>query len=95
MVGSAEIKEVIKLPVGEIWKKFGKRAQIAKIDFDEYFGNQKEGFALMISNARAFSRPVNLMDLRTRFGFEPPQSFLYATRLLRTALQNEYSDISN
>jgi len=95
MVGSTEIENVIKLPVPEIWKKFGKKAQITKADFDGYFAGLKEGFALKISNARSFSRPLNLTELRDRFGFEPPQSFLYATPVLRTALQNEYSDVSD
>jgi predicted transcriptional regulator len=95
MVGSAEIKNVIKLPVAEIWKKFGKMAQITKVDFDDYFAGLKEGFALKISNARSFSRPINLTELRSRFGFEPPQSFLYATTLLRTALQDEYPNVSD
>jgi predicted transcriptional regulator len=95
MMGSTEIENVIRLPVAEIWKKFGKMAQITKSDFDDYFTGLKEGFALKISNARPFSRPVNLTELRDRFGFEPPQSFLYATSVLRAALQNEYSDISH
>jgi len=93
MVGSTEIENVVKLPVPEIWKKFGKMAQITKTDFDDYFAGVKDGFALKISNARSFSRPLNLAELRDRFGFEPPQSFLYATPILRTALQNEYSDV--
>jgi predicted transcriptional regulator len=94
MVGSTEIENVIKLPVAEIWKKFGTMAQITKTDFDDYFAGVREGFALKISNARPFSRPVNLAELRDRFGFEPPQSFLYATTVLRTALQDEYSNVS-
>jgi predicted transcriptional regulator/DNA-binding XRE family transcriptional regulator len=95
MMGSTEIENVIKLPVPEIWKKLGKMAQITKADFDSYFVGIKEGFALKISKARPFSRPINLTELRDRFGFEPPQSFLYATSLLRTALQDEYSNVSN
>lgn len=95
MMGSTEIENVIKLPVREIWKKFGKMAQITKTDFDDYFAGVKEGFALKISNAKPFSRPVNLTELRDRFGFEPPQSFLYATPVLRTALQDEYSNVSD
>jgi len=95
MVGSAEIHSVVKAPVGEIWKKFGKMAQIKRADFDGYFKGVQEGFALKMANARPFSRPLNLSELRDRFGFEPPQSYLYATPVLRTALQHEYSDVSD
>jgi predicted transcriptional regulator len=95
MVGSTEIQTVVKLPIQDIWKKFGKMAQIKKQHFDEYFAGLDHGFALKIANPRAFSRPVNLAELRNRFDFEPPQSFLYATPILRTALQYEYPDVSN
>ncbi|MEA3092186.1 MAG: hypothetical protein QOJ04_3528 [Caballeronia sp.] len=95
IVGSTEIENVIKLPVPELWNKFGNMAKITKVDFDHYFAGLKEGFALNIANARPFCRPIDLTELRDRFGFEPPQSFLYATSLLRTALQHEYSNVSN
>lgn len=95
MVGSTKIEHVIKLPVADIWKKFGKMAQITKSDFDDYFSGLENGFALKISDARPFSRPLNLTELRDRFGFEPPQSFLYATPVLRTALRDEYSNVSH
>jgi predicted transcriptional regulator len=95
MVGSTEIDDVIKLPLSDIWKRFGKMAKITKADFNNYFAGLDEGFALKISNSRPFSRQINLMELRDRFGFDPPQSFLYATPVLRTALQNEYSNVSD
>lgn len=95
MIGSAEIAEVLKLPVPEIWQKFGKMAQIERNSFDHYFTGLKDGFALKFINVREFSRSIELPELRRRFGFEPPQSFLYATPLLCTALQNEYSDVSD
>lgn len=94
MVGSAEIAEVVKLPVADIWKKFNKMAQIERSSFNEYFAGVKQGFALRFTNVRPFNRPIDLTELRKRFAFEPPQSFLYATPLLRTALQDEYSNVS-
>lgn len=95
MVGSTEIQDVIKLPVADIWRKYGKMAQIDRSDFDEYFSGLKDGFALKIAKARSFTRPIDLSELRERFGFEPPQSFLYATPILRSALQDAYSDVSD
>jgi predicted transcriptional regulator/DNA-binding XRE family transcriptional regulator len=95
MIGSTEIQGVYKLPVDEIWKKFQKKAYITRVDFDTYFQGLRDGFALKISNAKAFSRPINLSELRSRFRFEPPQSFLYASPILRTALRHEYSNLSD
>jgi hypothetical protein len=37
MVGSVEIENVLKLPVRDIWKTFGRMAQIDRVDFDNYF----------------------------------------------------------
>jgi predicted transcriptional regulator/predicted XRE-type DNA-binding protein len=95
MVGSAEITGVKKLPVSEIWKKYGANASIEKKEFNLYFEGLKEGFALKFTNARPLRRQLELSELRERFGFEPPQSFLYATPVLRKALRDEYTDVSD
>ncbi len=95
MIGSVEIENVVKLPVADIWKKYGKMAQIDRPNFDEYFYGVKHGFALKFTNVRRFTRQIDLAELRKRFGFEPPQSFLYATPVLRTALQDEYTNVSD
>jgi predicted transcriptional regulator len=93
MVGSAEITDVIKLPIAQIWKKYGKSASIERSDFDTYFDGLHEGFALRFINARPFPRPLELSELRERFGFAPPQSFLYATPVLRKAILDEFPGV--
>lgn len=95
LVGSAEIDEVLKLPVAEIWSKFSDMAQINRENFNKYFFGLDHGFALKFQNVRSFGRSIELSELRKRFGFEPPQSFIYANHVLCTALQNEYADLPN
>lgn len=95
MVGRAEIADVIKLPVKDIWRQYSKTAFIKRPDFDAYFEGVDEGFALEFANARPFTRPLTLSELRDRFGFEPPQSFLYATPILRKALHDEFPNVSD
>ena len=95
MVGSVEIADVVKLPVSAIWEDYGNYAHIEKIDFDAYFAGLKEGFVLEFANVRPLPRALDLVELRERFGFEPPQSFLYAKPSLLRALQDEYSKISH
>ena len=95
IVGWAQISEVVKAPIEIIWDKYAKAAVIEKSDFDSYFGGLDEGYVLEFSHAQPFARKIDLPELRERFGFEPPQSFLYATPLLRSALKNEHSDIPN
>jgi predicted transcriptional regulator/transcriptional regulator with XRE-family HTH domain len=95
MIGRAEIADVIKLPVEQIWRQFGKSAFIKRPDFDAYFAGVEEGFALQFENARPFPRALALSELRDRFDFEPPQSFLYATPILRKALHDEFPNVSD
>ena len=95
IVGCAEITDVIKLPIADIWKNYADSASIVRVDFDSYFSGLDEGYALKFKNARPLPRQLDLSELRERFGFEPPQSFLYANSVLRKALRDEYSDLSH
>lgn len=95
MIGSISIDWVEKKPLTEIWNKFSKDACISQNEFEEYFSGLESGYALKLGNPRWFSREIGLQELRKRFAFEPPQSFLYAKPILRKALTNERSEISN
>lgn len=95
MVGVAEIAAVKKLAVDDIWRSYSNVAFIERPDFDKYFDGLEYGMALEFTNVRPFDKPVSLTDLRDRFGFEPPQSFLYAKHDLRRALKDEHSVVSH
>lgn len=95
MVGTASIRDVLKLPVEQIWKEFESTAFIEKPLFDKYFEGLDHGYALVFGDVKSFSRPLPLHELREKFGFEPPQSFLYAKRDLRKALQDEPAIVSH
>jgi predicted transcriptional regulator len=95
IVGTAEIREVCKKPIATIWSKYSKNACITKADFDNYFSGLQEGYVLHFANVRSLGRSVGLKELRERFRFEPPQSFLYAKPILREALIYERNEIFN
>ncbi|UTS88163.1 helix-turn-helix domain-containing protein [Rhizobium anhuiense] len=95
MVGAAEIKEVLKLPIEQIWAEFEDTAFIDRDNFESYFQGLDFGFALLFDDVKPFSRPIPLTELREKFGFEPPQSFLYASRDLRKALRHEATVVSH
>jgi len=95
MVGTASIRDVLKLPIEQIWAEFEATAFIERKQFDKYFDGLDHGFALVFDEVRAFSRPLPLTELREKFDFEPPQSFLYAKRDLRRALQDERAIVSH
>src|ERR1700742_3873226 len=93
LVGRAEIANVVKLPVRDIWKRYSESAFIEKADFKTYFSGLDEGYAIKFANARPLKRQLELAELRERFNFEPPQSFLYASPILRRALRDEQSGL--
>lgn len=95
IVGTASIRDVLKLPVEQIWTEFESTAFIERPLFDKYFEGLSFGFALVFDDVKSFTRPLPLQELRARFGFEPPQSFLYAKHDLRKALQDEPSSVSH
>ena len=95
LVGFAEIDSVEKESVSNIWREHRKAACISKSEFDQYFSGQEFGFALRFRRAKPFKEAINLVNLRERFGFEPPQSFLYAKPLLREALRHEFAELPN
>jgi predicted transcriptional regulator/DNA-binding XRE family transcriptional regulator len=94
LVARAEIADVNKLPISQIWRKFSKPAVIKREDFDSYFNGLAEGFALHFANVQPLPRPLALSELRDRFGFQPPQSFHYASPMLKKALRDEFSSVS-
>lgn len=95
MEGAAEIAGVRKLSVPEIWRRYSSVAFLEKSEFDSYFKGLEQGFALEFENVKPFSKPISLAELRERFEFEPPQSYLYAKQNLRRALKDEYNVVSD
>ena len=95
ITGIAQIVDVIRIPVSDLWDRFSHCTFVERRDFDVYFEGLEEGFALKLANARPLTRRLDLSELRERFDFEPPQSFLYAKPFLRRALQDEQPSLSH
>lgn len=95
MIGTAKIDSVEHLPLDDIWQEYSDEACIEKKDFETYFAGLKDGYVLRVNDARPLPRIVGLEELRERFDFKPPQSFLYAKPILRKALDYERSENSN
>lgn len=93
LLGLAEIGEVHCRTPRDIWERFSDRACIGREKFDRYFEGVDSGVAIELKHARRLRRPLDLSELRERFSFEPPQSYLYATPKMREALQYECSQI--
>ncbi len=95
IIGYAEILDVLKKPVKQIWDNYAQEACIKETDFESYFDGVTHGFVLCFKNAQAFKREIDLTELREQYNFIPPQSFLYAKSLLQESLKNERTKIPN
>lgn len=84
LTGFARIKDVERLSVGDLWKKHRSAVCLKKHDFEAYFSGLQLGYAIVLCSAKPLTRPIALSELRHRFGFEPPQSYQYASPYLRS-----------
>lgn len=95
LTGSAKIKAVQCLDLPTLWKTHKEAACLHKRDFEEYFAGLQRGYAIVLDAARPLDRPVGLPELRKRFGFEPPQSYQYASPYIRGLVEHERSQAPN
>ena len=89
LTGSAKIKAVQCTDLRTLWKNHRKGACLDRSDFEAYFAGLERGYAIILDSPRPLERPVGLMELRKRFGFEPPQSYQYASPHIRGLVENE------
>jgi predicted transcriptional regulator len=85
MIGYAKIRDVRRLSVANIWRKYSTTACISKSDFDKYFAGADFGYAIELADATALETPISATELSQRFGFRAPQSYQYA--------KSEYSSL--
>jgi predicted transcriptional regulator len=95
LTGFAKIQDVQCLVLNDLWKKHRSAACLEKGDFESYFSGLKRGYAIVLRAAKALSRPVALPELRKRFGFEPPQSYQYASLHMRGLVEYERPQAPN
>jgi predicted transcriptional regulator len=89
VVGIARIKHVLKLPVTRIWKDHGVAACVTKPEFDRYYSGVREGYAVLLDEARPLNQHLTMQDLCRRFGIVPPQSYRYVTAACIALLSDE------
>ena len=91
LTGFAHIQDVQRLAVPDLWARHCSAACLAKVDFETYFSGLDQGYAIVLGSARSLNRPVGLSELRQRFGFEPPQSYQYASPIMRNLVEHDRS----
>ena len=89
LTGVAEIHDVQKLRLNDLWKQHRSNFCVRKDDFEAYFSGLERGYAIVLKAAKPLRRPISLQELRDRCGFAPPQSFQYASASLRGLVDHE------
>ena len=78
LLGTCVVTSVESGHLGALWQVHGAGSGLDHGEFLNYFEGVEAGTALHLASPRRFSRPVPLVELRSRpTGFRPPQSFSY------------------
>jgi predicted transcriptional regulator len=91
LTGFAKIQDVQCLALPDLWRQHQSAACLERGDFETYFSGLRHGFAIVLNSARPLAQPVGLSELRKRFGFEPPQSYQYASPHMRGLVEHDRS----
>jgi predicted transcriptional regulator len=90
IVGWATISAVVHLPLKVLWDKYGEAACVDRETFSTYFRGLKKGYAISLVNVHFFARAVEATHLKEKFGFVPPQSFMYLRQEYYHLLKHEH-----
>lgn len=94
IVGSAKIDKVTRLSVKQIWKKFRKEACIERAAFDNYFYGIQFGFVLSLGKVTPLAETVDREDILDRWGIRPPQSYMYLSTEIASAISTGANEVS-
>jgi len=75
VIGYAEVKELHKNSVLNIWNRFSNIAGISRKDYFEYFSNNDTACLIELSRVYKFVRPFKVSEISEEF--RVPQSFCY------------------
>ena len=91
LLGTCVVTSVESGRLAALWRVHSAGSGLDHGEFLNYFKGVEAGTALSLASPRRFSRPISLVELRSRpTGFRPPQSFSYVdtetgNRLLQLA----------
>ena len=76
--GGFRVESVVSGTLDEVWDKVSASAGINRAQFDAYYDGSSVAYALKIVDVWEYVEPVDLSELRSRFGrFVVPQSWRY------------------
>ncbi|SFL80002.1 hypothetical protein [Methylorubrum salsuginis] len=89
VVGYTQIENVDRLPIVELWNRYGERASITKVDFMRYFDGVDEGCAILLTRPKRYAAPIRLDEMRSTHGLNAPQSYVVLREAHRDLIDHE------
>ena len=72
----AIVDHVVQAPPPLIWRKFGARSAVSRIEFNDYFSELDIGCAILFNEIQCLKKNISLAEIRQRCSsFQPPQFF--------------------
>ena len=75
VIGYAEVKDIYKNTVHQVWKHTSKYAGISKKAYEEYFNGCQNAYAIELGLVKKFVRPFAIEEINQ--DYVAPQSFAY------------------
>jgi predicted transcriptional regulator len=79
VVGTARIAAVHTLQPGSAWRRFGRRLQLQRDEFDNYLTGCLAACVVELEHVQRLDSPLRLGQLHQLTRFRPPQSYRYLT----------------
>lgn len=77
IVGRARVSGLHSLAPSTLWRRFSGVSGLSRKEFDDYYKDVAQGFALVLEGVERLSSAVSLQELRiTSAKFQPPQFFM-------------------
>lgn len=77
VIGYAEVKDVYRNTVSQVWEYTSDFAGISRQDYEEYFKGCQDAYAIELGDTKKFVRPFDLVEINE--DYVAPQSFSYIT----------------
>jgi predicted transcriptional regulator len=85
LVGEACVSFAERLPLDELFARYGAIAHVTRDEFRAYYSNDVDGVALGLAFVMRYADPLGMERLRDLdHGFRPPQSYMRASPAIKS-----------
>ncbi|AYF45728.1 Cro/Cl family transcriptional regulator [Halobacteriovorax sp. BALOs_7] len=76
VIGEVLVEKVEKLSIEDLWRESATKAMISWTDFKKYYSSHEEGYAIHVSSAKRYEKPIMLAEVHSNVT-QAPQSYRY------------------